>query len=410
MWNYINHISETSNSLSLGTKRLCPICDSNKSKTILELENFQFYTDSETHPKQFSVRENICLECFALYLNPVYSDYGFNVLFSEAGQSYGVLDAHISEQIQWLDSRKMIEKNFSVLDVGCYEGSFLSKLPKHIKKYGVDIDEPAINRARDKYAKDGSEFFHGKFESFDFKGDAPDTIVMFHVLEHVADPVNVLKKLKQISKKSTNLIVEVPILESGKTNDINGFFSIQHSTHFSKNSLKNCLLKSGWRITEECSMNDYNGFRVHSIPDEEEQIDKKYNSDKKDWYLHLDYLSSWHKSLRDVEEKIHNFKDLPFYVIWGGGAHTEFLYQTTSFFHMKTDNQYIIVDSDTSKHNKTWRGIKIFDPNVLKNFNCNDKGLIISSYSSQNQIKKAALKMGIREEHILCMYDNVVRY
>jgi hypothetical protein len=157
-------------------------------------------------------------------------------------------------------------------------------------------------------------------------------------------------------------------------------------------------------------MDSYNGYRVHSIPGGEEQIDKKYNSDKKDWYLHLDYLSSWHKSLRDVEEKIHNFKDLPFYVIWGGGAHTEFLYQTTSFFHMKTDNQFMIVDSDASKHGKTWRGIKIFDPNVLKNFNWNDKGLIISSYSSQNQIKKAALKMGIREEHILCLYDDIVRY
>lgn len=410
MWKYINHKKNNLDSKPLGINRLCPICNSSKSKTILELENFQFYSDSDTDPKQFSVRENICLECFALYLNPVYSDYGFKVLFDEAGQSYGVLDDHISNQIKWLDDRKLLEKNFSVLDVGCYEGGFLSKLPNYIKKYGVDIDEHAIDRAIKKYAKNGSEFFHGKFESFKYKGDAPDTMVMFHVLEHVSSPVNVLKKLKQISKESTNLIVEVPIIELGKTNDINGFFSIQHATHFSKKSLQNCFQRSGWKIIEECPMDGYNGYRVHAVPEIGNNSNVKNNIEKKDWYLQLDYLSSWYKSLKDVEEKINNIKNLPFYVIWGGGAHTEFLYQTTSFFHSKTESKFLIVDSDRLKHGNTWRDIEIYDTSILKDLDWKDKGLIISSYGSQNQIKKVALDTGISKENLICLYENITRY
>ena len=410
MWKYINHKKNILGSQPLGIDRSCPICNSSKSKTILELENFQFYSDSDIDPKQFSVRENICLECFALYLNPVYSDYGFKVLFSEAGQSYGVLDDHISNQIKWLDDRKLLEKNFSVLDVGCYEGGFLSKLPNYIKKYGVDIDEHAIDRAIKEYGKDGSEFFHGKFESFNYKGDAPDTMVMFHVLEHVSSPVNVLKKLKQISKELTNLIVEVPIIELGKTNDINGFFSIQHATHFSKNSLRNCFQRSGWKIIEECPMDGYNGYRVHAVPETGNNSNIKNDIEKKDWYLQLDYLSSWYKSLKNVEKKINNIKNLPFYVIWGGGAHTEFLYQTTSFFHSKTESKFLIVDSDELKHGKSWRGIKIYDTSILKDLDWKDKGLIISSYGSQNQIKKIALDTGISKEHLVCLYENITRY
>lgn len=408
MWNYIISNKNKIESKSLGLDRPCPICSSKNSKIILELQDFQFYSDSKEEPKQFSVRENVCLDCFALYLNPVYSDYGFSVLFREAGQSYGVLETHISNQIEWLNDRKLLEKESSVLDVGCYEGEFLSKLPENIKKYGVDIDGPAIDRARDKFSDNGSEFYCGAFETFDFNGDSPDTIIMFHVLEHVANPVGVLNKLKQISKKSTNLIIEVPVIEAGKTNDINGFFSIQHATHFSHNSLRNCLNKAGWKIIEECPMKDYNGFRVNAVLHEEDRL--LTNIDKNDWLLRLDYLSSWYNSLKLVEKKIENIAEFSKYVIWGGGAHSEFLYQTTSLFHIKRKCKFVIVDGDTLKHGNSWRGIEIHSPEILKEINWDETALIISSYGSQEQIKAAALSLGVREEIIYKLYDNVTRY
>ena len=47
MWKYINHKKNILGSQPLGIDRSCPICNSSKSKTILELENFQFYSDSD---------------------------------------------------------------------------------------------------------------------------------------------------------------------------------------------------------------------------------------------------------------------------------------------------------------------------------------------------------------------------
>lgn len=416
MWSLIDSKKNNSNENSLGSDRSCPICGSRKFKKILELENFQFYLDSLEEPKQFSIKENICLECHAIYLNPVYSEKGLEILFREAGQSYGVLDSHAFSQVKWLEEKGLLIKNSSILDVGCFEGSFLSKLPSHIKKYGVDIDKKAIETARKKYAHSGSEFYHGAFESFDYKGGALDTIVMFHVLEHLADPISVLKKLKTISKNSTNLIIEVPVLEQGKTNDINGFFSIQHATHFSKNSLKNCLTKSGWRIIEEYPMNDYNGFRVNCVPELKIDLNKKIKnlSQKKDLFLCLDYLQNFYESSRNIEEKTLNIPEFPFYIIWGAGAHTEFLYHTTSFFHSRTKTKFLIVDSDSTKHKGSWRGIKIFNPQILdtiaKDINWDDTGLLISSYGSQNVIIKAALELGVKQNSIFKLYKNVKHY
>lgn len=408
MWNLINHKNNQIDSELLGLNRCCPICGSKNSKVILELQDFQFYSDSNEEPKQFSVKEHVCLDCFALYLNPVYSDYGFNVLFREAGQSYGVLDSHISNQIEWLNQRNLLEHSASLLDVGCYEGEFLSKLPENIKKYGVDIDGPAIDRARSKFSNNGTEFYCGAFETFDFEGDPPDTIIMFHVLEHVANPVKVLKKLKQISKSTTNLVIEVPVIEAGKTNDINGFFSIQHATHFSHNSLHNCLNKAGWKIIEECPMDDYNGFRVNAVIQEDGEL--PITIEQKDWLLRLDYLSSWYNSLKNVETKIEKINEFPNYVIWGGGAHSEFLYQTTSLFHIKQKSRFVIVDGDPLKHGTTWRDIEIHSPDILNKINWNETGLIISSYGSQDQIKTEALNLGIQENIIYQLYDSITRY
>ena len=135
-------------------------------------------------------------------------------------------------------------------------------LPDNILRMGVDIDQPAIDRARANHADQKIQFFLGDFETFNFDAQPPDTITMFHVLEHLPRPVAVLKKLHSISSKSTKLVVEVPILENGQTNDINGFFSAQHLTHFSRQSLHNCLALSGWKIIDWLEQSDYNGCRV----------------------------------------------------------------------------------------------------------------------------------------------------
>lgn len=409
-WNKINSFRENHSSEVLSHFRPCPICGSIDSKTVLGMNGFQFYSDSGCNPKLFDVRESICFSCFAIYQNPCYSEYGFNILFSEAGQSYGSAQEHTDEQILWLKENMLLDDGIFLLDVGCYDGSFLSQLPSRVKKIGVDIDDPAIERGRQENIKNDIKFYSGDFETFLYDGPPPDTITMYHVLEHLPRPVEVLKKLRSISKPTTKIVVEVPIIENGNTNDINGFFSIQHTTHFSANSLFNCFALAGWNIDKRHKTTDYNGYRVVASPLSNIDSDIVLKREKKDWTNLNSSLLSWYDAISAVEKIIQDIPMSERFVIWGGGAHTEYLYQTTSFFHIHNQSEFIIVDSDHLKHSKTWRGISINEPSKIKELDWTSTKLIISSYGGQESIAEEANNFGVPDANIVKLYETIRRY
>lgn len=409
-WAKINSFVGNTSSNAAGFNRPCPICGSLDSKTVLELSDFQFYSDSKDIPKRFNVTEKMCLSCFALYLNPCYSDFGFSALFGEAGQSYGSTLDHTNEQIDWLKNHGLLNDGAHLLDVGCYDGAFLSRLPKNIKKVGVDIDEPAIKRGRKRYQKANIKFFSGDFETFFYDEIEPDTITMYHVLEHLPRPVEVLKKLRSISKPSTKIVIEVPIIEDGNTNDINGFFSIQHTTHFSANSLHNCLTQAGWEISKTHKTTDYNGYRIIASIISESVDGATLTRDKKDWLSLNSSLSSWYDAIGFVENIVQNIKKMNRFIIWGGGAHAEYLYQTTSFFHIYNNSDFIIIDSDPIKHGKTWRGLSVYEPSILEKIDWSNISLIISSYGGQESIAEEANKIGVPDACIIKLYKTIRRY
>jgi SAM-dependent methyltransferase len=409
-WAKINSFAGNNTSKSLGYHRPCPICGSLDARAILELNDFQFYSDSKREPKRFDVHENMCLNCSALYLNPCYSNYGFSVLFAEAGQSYGSTSEHTDEQIEWLSTHDLLGDGARLLDVGCFDGYFLSCLPSNVKKLGVDIDEPAINRGRQKYAEKDIQFYLGDFETFPYSGSAPDTITMFHVLEHLPRPVEVLRKLRSIAEESTRLVVEVPILENGKTNDINGFFSIQHTTHFSSNSLRNCLALAGWKVEKQYQTKDYNGCRILASPQLEARTDYPLNFVPEDCIDLNDNIAGWYRAIGSVENVIKKIPNCDRFVIWGGGAHTEFLYQTTSLFHTHRQKEFVIIDSDSIKHGHTWRGIPIFDPSIIMELDWSSTNLLVSSYGGQESIIEHANKLNVPASNIIRFYETVIRY
>ncbi len=385
--------------------RPCPICGAIHTKTVSEFKNFQFFSDSSVSSKRVPVRVNQCHECFAIYLNPCYSEYGFSILFAEAGQSYGSSEGRPVEQIDWLKAQGLLSAGSRFLDVGCYDGQFLARLPKDIKKVGIDIDEQAITRGRKNHSEKRIDFVLGDFDKF-FYEKPIDTISMFHVLEHLPNPLRVLNNLRKIAQPSTQLVVEVPILENGITNDINGFFSVQHMTHFSRRSLTNCLLRSGWKIEEWLEQPDYNGCRVLAAPHE---TVKDISGNREDTGSLYRYLSAWYNALEGVNNRLNKIEKTPQYVIWGAGLHTEFLYQTTSLFQ-NNSSVFAIIDSDPIKHGKSWRGIHIHTPEQITTIDWSKTTLVVSSYGSQNIIVENCIKLGVPVERIVQLYDELRVY
>ena len=402
-WSRADSFPGNFTSTALTAHRPCPICGSNRARTVLQFDQFQFYSDSDKLPKRVDVKEVQCLDCFALYLNPCYSEYGFRILFAEAGCSYGSTEGRPQEQIQWLSARGLLPPGGRFLDAGCYDGSFLAQVPENLERIGVDIDEPAVERGRQRFGAQKVQFIHGNFENFHLE-PALDTITMFHVLEHLPRPAAVLRNFRSMAHAGSRLVVEVPVLENGITNDISGFFSAHHMTHFSRTSLRNCLAFAGWRIAESKQQEEYNGFRVVGIPAEpanapETDLQATISAHK--------YFAGWHQALHTVELRLSSLEGAPRCILWGGGAHSEFLYHTTSFFHSRPDREYAIVDSDPLKQGKSWRGIRIHSPDSLRGFAWKDVCLVVSSYGSQPHIVRAAADLGVPAERILTLYESV---
>lgn len=123
--------------------------------------------------------------------------------------------------------RRTIE-NKSVLDFGCGTGGFLSRVKGTASRaVGIEVE----TRLKTHFQKEGLEVFAGLDE---VKSNF-DVITLFHTLEHIADPVSILKQLAKKLITGGNLIVEVP-----NAND--ALLTLYRSTPFSEFTYWSCHL------------------------------------------------------------------------------------------------------------------------------------------------------------------------
>ena len=401
-WKKIDFATAQSGDARYVTHRHCPICDNDDATVINQMKGFQFYTDDVIN-KQVDITNVQCKSCKALYMNPVYSPAGFDVLFREAGCSYGMTDGRTKEQLDWLTTRGLLQDQKIFLDVGCGDGALMKCLPDGIRCIGVDIDLFSIEKARKNNSHHNVEFICADFDAFkpDFE---PDLISLFHVLEHLPNPIGTLRHLRLISKKGSHLIVEVPVMENGFTNDIMSFFSPQHMTHFSGQSFMQCVKNAGWSIVEAFQQPDYNGTRILAVNDGSSSILKDFALKHLEDLLQLTQINN-----RKIETALNKLSASNKVIVWGAGNHLEKIFQVTDYFE-NSNSEFIIVDSDKIKQNKTWRGINIYSPDVLGDLKGQGISVIISSYGSQPIIQNVLNDWGWDKSHIVELYEHVDIY
>lgn len=381
--------------------RECPICSSRRFRSILSFNSFQFYTDSSDLAKIIPLSDSLCLDCYTVHRNPCYTESGLRIALSEAGCSYGASAGRDEKDINTLRAKGLLPPGATVLDVGCYDGRFLGQIPANVRRIGVDLDHFAIERGKKDFPD--IEFICGDFKTFQTAAK-PDLIIMLHVLEHLPNPVAALQNLRANAHPGTVLVVEVPLLESAPTNDVNGFFSVHHLTHFSKRSFVNCLRAAGWQVNEEEleEKTDYNGCVAYAVPG---SVKTPIRDDRAPSLVYR-YLSHWYDSLKNIEEKLQRLENARRCVLWGAGIHTEFLYQMTSIF--RPEIEYALVDIDPLKQGKTWRGLAIHDPQVLSGASWSEGDFFVpSSYQHHDSIIRSARAFGVPQRSIASLYDYV---
>jgi len=104
---------------------------------------------------------------------------------------------------------KHISEKSSILELGYGEGNFTEELVKrNFQPTIIDGSNVLLEIANKKF-KDKIKVVNELFENFDSK-ELYDIIIATHVLEHVDDPILLLKKLSNILNHNGKIIIVVP--------------------------------------------------------------------------------------------------------------------------------------------------------------------------------------------------------
>jgi len=134
-------------------------------------------------------------------------------------------------------------KEGAVLDVGTGTGYLLAAFAEELPRF--DIVGHDLNNEKEEFirANGATDFYAGSLENIP---KTFDLITLNHVLEHLADPVTVLKQASALLKPDGYLAVVVPCFKSVYTD----FFFLEHCSHFTERSLNVVSALAGLSIVD----------------------------------------------------------------------------------------------------------------------------------------------------------------
>jgi SAM-dependent methyltransferase len=140
-----------------------------------------------------------------------------------------------------------------LLDVGCGKGDLLVRLRNlGWDVEGLDVDSEAVAFSRTRH---GLKIHHGSLENQQFPAGSFDAVVMNHVIEHVHDPVALLRECFRVLKHGGRLVLATPnIINSLGYKKLGRYWSHldipRHLHLFTKKNIKDCAARAGFRSVD----------------------------------------------------------------------------------------------------------------------------------------------------------------
>ena len=129
---------------------------------------------------------------------------------------------------------KFVKPHAKILEVGCSNGLMLSLFKERgYEVVGVEISSKAADFAE----KRGVSIIRQSFEKINFS-EKFDVIIFNHTLEHLKDPIGVIKKAKNILKPKGILYIDLPNFDSFSAKILKGRWPFllpdEHLWHFTE--------------------------------------------------------------------------------------------------------------------------------------------------------------------------------
>lgn len=150
--------------------------------------------------------------------------------------------------IDWLGIGADVPDQLAVLDIGCWTGDFLAALPASWTRVGIEPNPRAAATARER----GLDVIPTAVEHAEVASSTFDLVTLFDVLEHLSDPLTVLRAASGSLKPGGRLTLLTGNLASlgGRTFGADWYYARypEHVTFLTPHSARLLLLDAGLEI------------------------------------------------------------------------------------------------------------------------------------------------------------------
>ena len=248
------------------------ICDHNKSHFI----KIYHYKSKPNYEKNFRISGKYeraffqCKKCLHMYaahgfnINDLYSKQYLELTYKNIKGIHKRFKKVISLPKKKSDNKNrairvdnfFAKKDYKLLDVGSGIGVFIYEMRKknwHVS--GIEMDK--------RYAEYCKKFhklnvFKKKLSKLNSKKKF-DLISFNKVLEHVKNPIMLLKSSKRFLNKNGIVYIEVPDIKAKKNGKSSQEFCVDHLHIFSTKSLRSLAKKSGMKVLKIKSIHEPSG-------------------------------------------------------------------------------------------------------------------------------------------------------
>lgn len=215
-----------------------------------------------------------CKECSLIFTSPTFDEAHYRETYqSEVYAEYMsklVHDSHsyrverfgnerVSIMSTYLDNS---DNEIRYLDIGCSSGAVVEAATnKGWAASGIDLNESAIEFGRDR----GLNLVNGDVYDQNFEPGSFEVISAFDVLEHVLDPVKMLKKIHELLVPGGIALIFVPNWNSATRvllgKDAHYIRPTHHLTYYTPLTLEDVVVRNGFKVesilTEGLDISDF---------------------------------------------------------------------------------------------------------------------------------------------------------
>ncbi|MGI8468415.1 MAG: class I SAM-dependent methyltransferase [Pyrinomonadaceae bacterium] len=246
---------DNKNSLVLKDTNCC-LCGETDAGIIGTGEDFEYRTSSDNFTAM------LCNGCGLVYLNPrpalsefskIYPANYHAFEFSEKEFGFVFNVRRRLEAKRLLNWCKSLPEDARIIDIGCGDGFHLELLrdfgEKSWQLEGVDADERAASVAEKKNLK----IHCGLLENLDLPQEFYDLALLIMTVEHVADPVRLLRDVRSILRPGGRVVIVTDNTESldfklFKNRHWGGYHFPRHWNLFNSQTMRRLAEKTGMEV------------------------------------------------------------------------------------------------------------------------------------------------------------------